>query len=1365
LVSSVAMTQVTCGACGAVQQLADAEVPPGGKTISCTSCKSRIQVPGTSGARSAALPDLPAPRRPSPLAGAGPAKPAPPSPLAAAAADLPAPKSARPSVPDLPAPRSPFADLPAPKSAIPDLPAPRLEAVGGSASAAARIADATDLPAPKRTQVPIPPPIGLPPPDLVTPKRSSPAIPAMPPDRPAIGGHHTTSGIAPPRTPARPISAPGDIDLDDLLAPTGSRTGGLSDLPAPRRAESELPAPKRPSHPAAELPAPKRASAGVSDLLQPVDRGSTDLPAPKGFFDDLPQPARAQGSTDLPAPKGFFDDLPQPAKAGKPELPAPKGFFDDLPQRARNQSGLPQPVAAAAAVAAKPIPGNRNHTPSVPPPTADDLFNDLTPPPVMTTPPALDLDDLDLGVPGEPGPDGQPRPKSPSTSGIRASRPHVPTAPPPSGTRSTSDTDAEAVPLLDLGEDADRADFAKVELPAIISQPNPGASGVSFKASKGSAPGLRQEPMSLGGAADLALDVEETKAPQRRKRSTSLKPPKAEARPGSVRRTRIALLVVLLLAGGGYLGFRWWKQHQRDAALQAELKDKMVSARASLLAADPGHWKRALTEAGAVFAASSKDGEAAGIAAQAAYASAFEEDPGAEQRIKQGTMIVNKALGNALSGGELDKAQALKLVLDGQPQRALERYLDPLVKRAPKDANAALYQGWARLAIGDAAGAVDAFDRAGKALPKRDLPAVYGRGRARLLLGDRAAARADFTAVLARDKAHVGAQVGLAETAMTPGELAQREKDLIALLDNTKTIDQADPRVVALAYTIIGDDARRGSRLDAARDRYRKAAAKAPLDSRPLRGQAELALREDKLDDAAAAIDKALKLAPDDLDVNLVAGEIALRQDKPDEVEARITKVRDKKPVNPWQKARLFVLTGRWHESQKRTEDALAAYEDALAVANEADLETPLTVAGRLGTMADADPARATELRARATKLLAPIEDKAGAVPSIAIALGVGYLAAGDPARAEAWLRKAVAAAKDNDEIDARFQLAEALARQHKTDEALAMLQSAFDRDDSRLDVGLQLALRYEQAGRLDDASLMYDKMLPKPDVTIDLRGRAGRFYARRGLTDKARQQGEEILKLEATHPTGLFLRGIGLFATGKLEDARRVLQQACDTDPDPQFLDALARVNESLWHDTNDPRNKDAALRAYTEAAEADPTLLSSLTGMGRLLLDGRVAQKALDAFTAAYKLAPKDPDIQYSIGIAYQLLGKAPEALAWMKRSLAVKPRPDGFFNVGNMHYDAGELAPAAAALARATELGAAAERAGAEVPWLTDAYYMLGASELDLHHDAAAVKALQAYIDRDPKDQVKVDKVKRDILGRSHVGAPAPRRRHHR
>src|SRR5207302_9712665 len=122
----------------------------------------------------------------------------------------------------------------------------------------------------------------------------------------------------------------------------------------------------------------------------------------------------------------------------------------------------------------------------------------------------------------------------------------------------------------------------------------------------------------------------------------------------------------------------------------------------------------------------------------------------------------------------------------------------------------------------------------------RDVPALYGRAQAKLALGDRDGARVDFDAVLAKDHDHIGAQVGQAAAATAQG-FEVRDQQLAALLAR-KDIDKADPRAVALAWTLYGDDARVAGRLDAAGDRYKHALELDPQDPAAPIGQADLAL-------------------------------------------------------------------------------------------------------------------------------------------------------------------------------------------------------------------------------------------------------------------------------------------------------------------------------------------------------------------------------------------------------------------------------------------------------------------------------------------------------------------------------------------
>jgi tetratricopeptide (TPR) repeat protein len=188
-------------------------------------------------------------------------------------------------------------DLPAPaqrSASVADLPAPAARKQAGAAPAQ-RSASVADLPAPAQRSASVA--------DLPAPAARKQA------------------GAAPAQRPA---------SVADLPAPA-QRSASVADLPAPARKQAGAP----------DLPVPaarsSQSNASRADLPQPVKPGrpgsSTELPAPKGFFDDLPEPAetaRPGSSTDLPAPKGFFDDLLEPAETARPatspELPAPKGF-------------------------------------------------------------------------------------------------------------------------------------------------------------------------------------------------------------------------------------------------------------------------------------------------------------------------------------------------------------------------------------------------------------------------------------------------------------------------------------------------------------------------------------------------------------------------------------------------------------------------------------------------------------------------------------------------------------------------------------------------------------------------------------------------------------------------------------------------------------------------------------------------------------------------------------------------------------------------------------------------------------------------------------------------------------------------------
>jgi tetratricopeptide (TPR) repeat protein len=554
---------------------------------------------------------------------------------------------------------------------------------------------------------------------------------------------------------------------------------------------------------------------------------------------------------------------------------------------------------------------------------------------------------------------------------------------------------------------------------------------------------------------------------------------------------------------------------------------------------------------------------------------------------------------------------------------------------------------------------------------------------------------------------------------------------------------------------LAGDDARRAGRLDAARERYRKAHALVPTAVNILVSTGALELRDNKLDAALELTNQALAIAPTDPDATLLAAELDIRSGRLAEAGTRLTSMRDSvPPLASDQLGRLHLLNGMRLEASGQLEPALGAYQLATTALGKEAVSPIVAAAILLAKMAaTADAAKDTDkaklLRARSDALLGGMASTAESDPALAVTLGVAYLAAGVPMQSESWLRKALA--RRPRDVEAHFQLAEALRQQGNQAEAIATLGKAFELDPNRIDLGIELARSFEAAGRDAAASALYTRLLNGKAVSVDVRVRAGRFFARTRDIPSARIQGDEILKVDENNSAGLYLRGEGLLADGRPGDARRLFKQAVDRDLDPQYLDALGRASEATAASTGDTGIRDDALRTYIEASALAPTMLHPVLARGRLHLAGRDYAKALVAYEAALALAPTNPEIPYGMGVAYDQLDEPALAIKWLNRAVAIEPFADAFFRLGSLHYEANQPGPAASALTRATEYGLKEERHhGTAVPWLTAAYRMLGSVELLLHHDRAARMAWEAYLDRAPTDPVQADEVRRELLG---------------
>jgi tetratricopeptide (TPR) repeat protein len=1295
------MIEVACPTCGTPNPVGETAV---GTQVVCSTCRSRFVVPAkpagrgalelslSPGGGSSSEGDLPAPKRATAVASLdlddllGPAGPG------AHEVDLPAPRLAfEPSRRGEPG--GDVTDLPAPKRGLPAIPGGRAASLAGPDPAAAELfSPSLDLPAPVGTRG------GLDSADLPAPRRPGAAARANLADLPA------------PRGPAAPAGRPvGSPLFDDLPAPRPAASA-FDNLPAPRGPGiTDLPAPRAPG--LVDLPTPKQGGFGASpapsfdDLPVPRPGGFSELPAPRpGGFSELPAP-RAELPPELPVPKGFFDDLPQPAAAGAtPSEIAPKGLFDDLPK----------PADLSASVAPKgffdDLPGRaqrpsasqlgRSRTPSAP----GSLFDDIP------VPSGDSVEDLGLRT---------PRTGAPSTPplDLGSANPSIDLGlPPPSRPSSSS------IPPL-LGSSP--GGLPRAGVPSI-----PGIPGLSI----GSGPGLATDPALIDDRPPPRIEMPRPPAIPA--------PPKARDK----RKTKLALfavLGVLVLGAAGTFGYRHYAAAQER---KEQIAEGLTQARRALIASEPGHWQRAASAAKRVLALDESNSEAIGLGAEVSFASAIDDGHAAVARIRAGKQLLAKAAAEAITTPPISRARALSALTSGNAEHAVTQLRALMPDPNAADANLRLYFAWAEAARGDAPAAIAAFDQALAAANPHKISALYGRAQVRLIQGELAAARTDFAAVLELDKEHLGAQVGLA-AALPSAQAQQRESDLLAILQRKDLADK-DPRALALAWRLAGDEARRGGRLEAAAERYRKGLEIMPDDVAILMGLAQLELANGRAATARETIDKVLGMAANDLGAILVAAEVDLAQNQLDSAGKRLDDVRSRKPAHPFLQARLAQLSARLLETAEDYEGALKLYRDAIKLAGEADLGPTMATVALLTKLADRadgeDAAGAAAHRAEIEILLEPLTKRAAEDSSVAVTLGAAYLAGGNAQKAEEWLSRA--ATQRPEDADAKLQLARAMSKLNKVQASIDLLTKAFAANPERADIGAELARSMESANRSKDAAALYEKLLESPTVPVSLRAHAGRFLARQGQIERAAAQGEAILAaMPDGDAAGYYLRGLGSLHAKKLDDARRDLQRAANLDHDPEYLDALGRATEQLWHTSADTRFLEESLRAYSQSAEIQPTA-SSLHGLGRLYLERREAPKALTALLQANQLDGADADILYRIGVSYQELHQYKAAVAWLERSLEGKSRAEAEYRLGLCQLELEQGARAAAALTRATSTAVTDEKKGEKVAWLTEAFYLLGRVEHDRRNDAAARRAWESYLARNPSNLPQVDEVKR-------------------
>jgi len=1387
------MVGVTCEKCGATYRFDDADVPPSGKIIKCARCGQAITVmPTGADAMGMTTPASGAPART--VFGLGPLQtpskgaPAPRAKTPALGVKVPAP-AARPK--PSPSPASDEGGL-----AWDDLSASDLVNLEESRYGAG--ADLAGVPVPKRASplarkedeeldlvAPVGPTskkqqgAGREAPDLLAPVGPRPTQKGTPPAASRTAVPAAKQVTRPPReisdlpAPVGPTSkrnAPADPQIPDLLAPVGPLPKkSVPDLltpvgptskknapaaaapaatPMPSAGDTEPPpvAPqaRRPPGDVPDLPAPvgPLPTKQLPDLLTPVGPVPTkgiDLPAPKGFFDDGLQPRLpGNAAVGLPAPKGFFDDGMQPKREANPaELELQLSPSDAAAGRTVAGTGKPAP-APASRVASGPDPARAATAPAADKPSFDlhdsielgDSF--LSPPTGPQRPFGLDTGDLEFTMERT----GNSAPSVPIDLEELGPSGPAPAAPSDSGLLSLGGPDAIELDLAGPEPAAlPASSVVTFGRPAGPQQTKHGTQGVPLargKADPFAPENVGRPTMEIGLDLDRPGGGERAPALSAPGRPVELATPvrrapvrKAEeAAPARTGRKRTILLAsvlgVVALGAGGWFAWTTWQgsQTRKDSASRGLKKAE------TLLSDDSaGHWERAASEAQRVLGGDSNNDEALAVVAEANFAAVLDESLDVAARTEKGDKAIEKLRKSHGKGPHAAKAEALRAVLSTSFEAAVKK-LDPL-----RDGDARLYLGWALAAHEQHEKAAQAFSAALARKPKR-IPAQYGLGLAKLELGARDEARKAFQAAIdeSRDRFkrdHLGALIGLAQL-VPVGEREGRYQELL----NRPDLAKEPPRAVSRLKALAADEAMRAGRLDQGKALYEEARS---LDQLNLRAQVGLAVFSARTGDLAGArkrLGEVLSVAPGHIEAALALGDVAIAEGKPDEAMKLADGLLARTPpvANPLMIARVHLTRAAAFEgSADRAvqEKAETEYRESMKRAEPGDFTAAVRLSillTRLGKAKDA------------VEVLEPVKAAAQKDPDLSITLGGAYLSAGNGAAAAEAFQSALH--RRPDDLEARFQLGQAQFLQGKHEQAIETLRGAMDKDASREDIGLALARMLAARGRIKDAALVFDKLLAgKPSLTA--RARAGRFFAREGMHDKAMLQGEAIRGESPRHPTGLFLLGEKLLAEQKFEEAQKAYRDATRLEPEAQYFEALARAAERLGQ-------LDEALRQFGRASEVDPAYLAPRLGRARIRLLRREYSLAIDELKAAQELDPNGASVMRDLGRAYLAMRDVKTATPYLERATHAAPDdPEAHFALGQAYFDSDRARDAAAQLGRAVQL------AREDAPWRAEAYRTLGYAARSAGNNRGAATAWRTYLEIDQKDSAHRRDVQRLLL----------------
>lgn len=236
--------------------------------------------------------------------------------------------------------------------------------------------------------------------------------------------------------------------------------------------------------------------------------------------------------------------------------------------------------------------------------------------------------------------------------------------------------------------------------------------------------------------------------------------------------------------------------------------------------------------------------------------------------------------------------------------------------------------------------------------------------------------------------------------------------------------------------------------------------------------------------------------------------------------------------------------------------------------------------------------------------------------------------------------------------VDARHNLALALFRQDKHEEALAVLDVLLQQAP---DFAEQYVLRGEilqAAKRYVEAVVAYAKAVELGLQSAEVLGKLGMALSDSGNKDEAFTLLAKSGELDSEDAATNFYLGNLFREQGKLDDAAEYFQKAIDSSPE------FAEAHNNLGLVRQAQGDNQAAEAAFAKGLSASPGLSALHNNMGNSQLQRGRMDIALACFRKATELAPESFEAWNNLGETCYRLQRLDEAEDCYRKALAINP-----------------------------------------------------------------------------------------------------------